>query len=334
MITVGLGNRAVAQNCEYKNLSSAFGPTFNQGDIGWCYAYSGSDLLTYKFRDELKGQSFSPLQMALFYNLNDAARINNEAGSVGAAIRLSTYRYNPNEENVFYGGLCMSSVDEVVLKTGSSLSVKKRFQQLSILKASYDLAKRTGSMAPFRETYTQMSAVNTLVSSLSEQDFVELFEESNKVDVGIRYIHRFCGVNSRFKFSESQYPSTYYIGDDYVELQKKGPAIYTPIRDARFLMKLIHKQLDNENVVSISYDSGFLRPLGPGVGNMLHASTVVGRQKIGGECNVIIRNSWGGCKNEKNEYLYSKKVTQCKDGYIWIPEQELLNHLQDVTYLK
>lgn len=336
---MNLGFYAWSGDCDYVNLSNHFGPASNQRGIGWCYAYSASDLITYKYKGVLKGQAVSPLHIALLYNLNDEDTVSKDGGTVNGAIRVSSYPYQSEHNSLFGKGLCLSSVDAQVFgSSGGSayqMPIKKQLYQILMMKEEYDRVRKNGAdRSRFLAMYKEFDAINPLINAMDPKIFSHLMENSNRVDIGIRYIDYFCPYSGRLKFSTSEYPMRYSIGDTFVVVPKKGPSIQTTISNSKFILDLVHEQLDRNNVSSIAYYSGFLKNDGNSAPVESHASTVVGRERIKGVCHVIVRNSWGDCKNQDGEYQYSRNVKQCKDGYIWIAESQLLKNLTGVTYLK
>jgi len=324
---------SLAERCSYVNLSNHFGTPYDQQDIGWCYAYSGSDLLTYKYRNVLGGQAVSPIHMALLQNLSDAERVSAEAGTVRNAIRFATYRFNETETSSFFKGLCLATVDAAVIDMRAKIGVKKQFAQLGLLKSEYDKVLPNGTNAGFIDYYAKIYLENPLISRLDVKTLQNLMQNSRSTEIGIKYLDIFCPYASRFKAPENEVAIYRYVGGEYATVPPKGPVVYTQIKDSHQILEMVHEQIDKKNVSSISYFPEFLSGAYQGQG-VLHASTIVGREFLRNSCHIIVRNSWGGCLDKQGKQKYSNAVTKCENGYLWVPENRLLPHLDGITYLK
>lgn len=177
--------------------------------------------------------------------------------------------------------------------------------------------------------------MNPLIYKIDVKSLQALLQDSRVSEVGIKCLDRFCPYSSRYKSTGSEYPFFFYVGGEINFTPPKGPTIVTKITVPSQIMDMVHKQQDVENVSSISYFTDFLKAGGSEENSGdRYSSTIIGREKIAGVCNMIIRNSWGGCKNKKGIYQYSKDVTKCEEGNLWVPESKLTKHLDGVTYLK
>lgn len=324
----------LASDCGYINLSNHFGKPYDQQDIGWCYAFSGSDLLTYKNRKILNGQAISPVHMALLQNLNDAEKVSADSGSVSTAIRMATYPFRADDSSAFFKGVCLASVDKAIIDPSATIGLRKQFLQLGQLKSIYDTAVAKRDQQLFIDYYTKVFLVNPLVYKIDVKSLQDVLQNSRVSEVGLKYLDKFCPYENRFKSAMPEYPKFVYVGGEINYRPPKGQTIVTKITEPKQIMDLVHKQLDIDNVVSIGYYPDFMKTGGFEDNHTdRHASTVVGREKVGNTCHIIIRNSWGGCKNKKGEYQYSRNVTKCEDGYLWVPEAKLTKHLDTITYL-
>lgn len=60
-----------------------------------------------------------------------------------------------------------------------------------------------------------------------------------------------------------------------------------------------------------------------------HASSIVGRKMINGECQYMIRNSWGlSCEPYHEPYK-----SRCRAGHVWVTEKELMANVFAVDYI-
>lgn len=81
--------------------------------------------------------------------------------------------------------------------------------------------------------------------------------------------------------------------------------------------------LNQGRIAGIGYESFLQKPSGA------HASSIIGRRIINGECQYRIRNSWGlSCEGYDSPY-----DKQCQMGEIWVKETELLPKIFSVDYI-
>ncbi|MBX3019382.1 MAG: hypothetical protein KF767_15960 [Bdellovibrionaceae bacterium] len=104
--------------------------------------------------------------------------------------------------------------------------------------------------------------------------------------------------------------------------QKKRPAA-EEAKVNQQMREALDSALNQGRIAGIGYDSFFKKPAGA------HASSIIGRRIINGECHYRIRNSWGlSCKGYDAPY-----DKQCQMGEIWVKEKELLPHVFSVDYI-
>lgn len=93
--------------------------------------------------------------------------------------------------------------------------------------------------------------------------------------------------------------------------------------------QVIDEQLNNNNIVGISYYSSVLtnpyaEPDGP------HASSLLARRfnEESLSCEYLLRNSWGeGCGRYTDGY-------ECDNGHVWVPRNQIDKGVFDVVYIK
>ncbi len=332
---LGISRFVLASNCNTINFIDQFQKTFNQNDIGWCYAFSAADLVSFKNRLSLKGKSVSPLHLALLQNLNEAQNFNKEAGIVKAAIRLATVRFDISDRSGFFRGVCLANIDERLAARQPHLGFRKQFYQLAQLKEKYDESVKIKNTAAFLDYYALLGKDNSPITYLATADLKKLLDSSNNRNIGIGYLDLFCPLEGRFRSPQPEYPVSFAVGDEISVGQKVGPTLQIAIKSANQVLDEVHAQLDLGNVSSIQYFADFLtnERVNRNSG-VYHASTVVGREFLNGACHIIVRNSWGDCKDSIGKSRYSNNVTKCKDGNLWIAEEKLLRQLNGITYIK
>lgn len=336
LLTLAVNLKTIASPCEKVNLSEHFQKVFDQKDMGWCYAFTAADLVSYKFREILQGKSISPMHLAILQNSSFEDRFNRDnGGSVKDTIRLATSRYVTGDRSGFHSGVCLSLVDEAISGFQPNRSPRQQFNQIWQLKNKYDQTLVSKDRKSYLEYLESLIKDNSPLKYIDSNRLEQLLKFSDNRNIGIEFINLFCPAEGRFVAPQVAYPVSYFVGDEISLPQKNGPSLVVPIKSSVQVMAAIHDQLTRNNVVGINYQAGFLRYENaenqPGD---FHASTVIGREMIRGVCHIIVRNSWGECKTQDGKYKYSKNVSRCQSGNLWIPENTLLKYLNGITYIK
>lgn len=138
---------------------------------------------------------------------------------------------------------------------------------------------------------------------LKQKNILEASENSNAVDYLLRVSNFLCKGSRVYNKSQKLQIISRYDGD---------------------LMNEVDAALNQDNIVGITYKSGFLVQA---VGQS-HASTIIGRRWKKSQCQYLIRNSWGN-----NCTQYSKYVDQCIDGNVWVAENHIKANLDNIVYI-
>lgn len=97
------------------------------------------------------------------------------------------------------------------------------------------------------------------------------------------------------------------------------------LAENRNLADKIDEALNKNIIAGIEYQAGFLLSKKM---HYMHWSNIVERKPMNGKCYYRIRDSFGSSCQRYNS------SRPCKDGYLWVEKQELLNHVDAVTYLE
>jgi len=306
---------AQAENCSPVDLAKEMGPVRHQGDIGWCYANAAADLLSHRYRHELKGEQVSALYTALmfntkFYENTFVSKIKqtitdgliSEGGSIYLAVRTSIAE-----------GFCPRTTDDHFTQNGTRKSLQTKLQMGLKLKALYDQRKMPQLQAAIKKIRTTDSILNEVTD------------------------------NRLYKILANSTPNTFLKGlaDELCRGKKFQPKTES---DVDLVLRPRMMGLNQGLFTEINYELDRKRPTGVGYYSTLfksydlpidvadvHASVIVGRKKINGQCNYKLRNSWGAGCNYKNPAFQGKG---CEAGNVWIPENKFKKYLYAVISLK
>lgn len=301
-----LSARAAGDNCStVKDLSTGLGPVHNQSNLEWCYAFTTADLLTQRMQKNgtlRNGERISPLQIAALHHLgqgNSPSSQTQTQGSVGDTLN-SVWKL-PMETTK----LCKES--DLSSEGGTDNPAFKRATKDSFKIFENAVAKTADERC--RLTDKNRNAIANLardMDKLNKASWEKQLEEACKTP---------------------KPPLDWDAdGDDdrYNAFVKDGK--WEPKAEvSRRLGAKLDKALASGSMASVIYHPGFMTKSEQ---KSLHVSSVVAREKgRDGTCYYRIRNSWGpGCSDYKDE-------KNCKDGYIWVRRDDLLNNMTNVTYL-
>lgn len=298
--------KRLQKDCTELDLSRPLGPNRSQGDIGWCYANTTADLLTYHYQDELKGQRVSAGYVALAYNNLFFQDSSFEGGFIFLAIKAAIKE-----------GICPVSTEESLLKQGPQVSLKKKLSGLRFLKKHFD---QTGGESLHEDLQKYYLTTRSVLTQIPRSDLVELLENSKPAQFPKKFADYVCH-DKKIHFSKQ---AGVRFDLKYFHLLNTTP-----------LLKKLHTQLDQNNIVGIDYFSDFFESDdAPNTNSGRHVSVVTGRRWNEQErrCELKLRNSWGSsCHGYTAQSLQKPGV--CVQGNIWISEDVLLKRIYGLSYI-
>lgn len=293
LILLMSGLSAYAQSCSSVDLrptagGRVLGEVRNQGGMTWCSSFVTADLLSFRQR-----QRVSALGVAIHWMNRPAdpqtLRQRAQAGTVPVL-----ERYGSN------AGLVMRSLrgrfqclerdlpsDDNVINT-----LRGTLERIAEVKRQFDRTHQCPAPS--------VQAVRSMFPRLTSEDVLNTLRVSALQDVHKNLLYRNC---------RGQYIN---VADSNLSLSHNWSDLDT--------------QLSRGNLVAFAYNSNVLKnanDTGTGRG---HTSTVVGRRVRNGQCEYLIRNSWG-----RSCGYYDKKFP-CEQGQIWVPKANLLRSANDFFY--
>ncbi|MGE5086854.1 MAG: hypothetical protein ACM3MG_11175 [Bacillota bacterium] len=307
MTLSGVAFGADEGRCTPVDMREALGPNRDQGNMGWCYANTTADLLSYRFRNELKGQPVSSGYIALAFNHTYFQEPNSEGGNVWLA------SYMAQRE-----GVCLQDVEEKIMHTGPRFKLKQKLSALLYLKQNFD---RTYGQSLDSDLKKYYGSYDSTLLAMPRGDLRHLFVSSTEQNIAKNFADYMCRGQ---RFYPHNVTST-YVDSRWFYLGSTQP-----------LLLQIHHQLDQANIIGINYYADFFdKDNAPKTPDGRHASSIVGRRwnKDKKTCELLIRNSWGTrCTGYKAASL--KEPGVCDKGNIWVSEKVLGQYLTSIVWLK
>lgn len=294
-------NSFAAGTCENIDLRDQLGPVLNQDGTGLCYAYTASDLVSYKM-----GRRVSPVDIALQYTKN-----RDELMWRGAGNKYLNQVTDERKRDIFHGGWVRYALqysnqagfcaDEKINSNDftSSRGLFKGLVNLNQLSLhQYNLDSSTG------ESCGKFAEIQKVFPGVSIREIQDTASRSNIMNVGANLSDKACEPRLR--------PSTPL---QFKNLHNEGSRSEI-LRNSDF--NEIDRVLNKKQPVSVSIFMDKIYSFGKSsIANQpRHAITLAGRKynPATGKCEYILKNSWGP---ECDRYY---KV-RCENGYLFVPEE-------------
>lgn len=296
----------IASEVECKNVdlrdSSVVGPVRNQGSLGWCFAYAAADLYGHALKKRI-----SPIDIALSY-----------------------YQDNPNysraDENMMtsYRAGRQDYVFNTVLRHGVCLDNKvSAFRQdaperiIEIERLANRISEFTGSSSERRNQTVRLIQSNfhllngifpTSNYSTLRDAFLEL--DSSKAPL-VSLVDNICG--------------------------NRIPVDHLRMRGGRFTPDGSVNQIRNiignaKRPVLIGYNAALLRNPSLTDTRINHVSTIMGTRVFKGQCQYLLKNSWGG--NNTSYHWPLRTVWASDNGHTWISESLIRKMTKEVRWVQ
>ncbi|MEK2690377.1 C1 family peptidase [Bdellovibrio sp. GT3] len=299
------------KSCSPVDMSKEMPPIRNQDSVGWCYAFTAADLLSYKMK-----KNISAADIALQDQDNWLDSI--ERGVKGStAADFNGGWFSHSLQSMQRKGLCLEKDLSSEDNSGGTFADSLR---------SLDSWGRATIAAKRQECDSLYAETKKLFPGATLSDLQEVVKSSSKRD----FIN-----NLREKSCKQRIPAQYEV----VTITKQG--YYKKIYDklARNSPELdyaqaLDEQLSNKNPVGVSIDANGLSdrrsPATTYENSASHALSVVGRRfnDSTGQCEYLLRNSYGaGCSGYDS-------TLECKKGMIWMPKPDLMSRTWGLSYVK
>lgn len=300
-----------------KDLSTGLPPVHNQADLGWCYAFTLSDLMGQKLQQDGKlkrGETISPLNVAAMYYMWNGKNPTREKYT-GGVVSYGIDRVN--EMAAAGQKLCKES--DLSSKDGSENEVFKK----SSAAAGRLFQEALKKPIPKEETKRAQGRSACVLKSGNLKTMQNLTDNMDAVGKAVwqKELKDRCQIDPPQFGQELEWAS-----DRDIEHRKSGRITEDKDADKR-LEKKLDEALGKGKMAGISYDPRFmLQKSGEG----LHVSSVVARERgRDGQCYYKIRNSWGESCEPYNEQV--KKG--CRQGNLWVKSSDLIRNTVSVTYI-
>lgn len=313
-----LSFQAKATDCSAIDLrNDHLGAVRDQENQAWCYAYTVSDLYTYKLGTE----KLSSADVAITYNKTPIPNIQRKIYE--AVFKLKSPGQVQYEhvtgfmaiaaKAAMHRGVCLESnfpSGYLTKVTESASGIKEELVRMK--EATHEIHEiRLAVKNAILKNQPYNSSVYYKFPGVDKVTFFATLAAKRKDEIFYAFTERACqskriAVNDQIKVN-------YFVKNKHI-------------------FNIIDEQLEKHNIVGFDYDSGILENLDlkkPKIDN-LHASSIVGRRFNANKnsCEYLVRNSHGeSCAQ------YDPRV-ECDHGNLWMPKETLQKFMYDMVYLE
>lgn len=283
-----------------------------QGDIGWCFGYAASDVLS-----QAVGKPLSAVYVSTNYinGLTAAGKFVRslmhggpvpEAGFIASAINdMKDLGQACTTEGVPYNGIF--KVNSYVSRTGSFLGNLQRLRENRCDKPCQQVVD---------------AGIKYYTAQLKVEDVKKYLIDNKNVELEKAFfalIDSSCGEN-RVSVSRN------------IEVETAVQSTLQPgmrgYDETKNLIYSLDSALDKNKVVGLEYNAAHITAAGGTMGGF-HASTILARKTINNKCHYLVRNSWGDVCNYRSGIICEKE----QGGY-WVDKKTLKKMSSKIAWIK
>ena len=323
------------KSCTYKNnVRPPINKVRNQDGIGWCYAFSSADLLSYKYKTKVSAVDIAITFNEKYFFSKKESIFSNSASNVQGGIAFSALGHALNK------GVCLEKdlpsegyVDSDLIDLIKDLEAMSK-NYLEYINYSYVPAEQGMISTPGFTYYDKQKS-----KKFSKEIYTKYFSCNA---TSKRYQKAFPNVNFQ-QFMNVLHNSTkqsIYQEMSEVSCKRKKPKRPPEVKweleiggGGKDLINIFDEQLNNNNIAEIAYFSSILYEPAYALEGR-HSSVVVGRRfnEATNDCEYLIKNSHGpSCAKYSKMY---KKYNRCDKGMIWVPESLISESAYEATWLE
>lgn len=262
-------------------------PVRDQATAPCCFAYTAADLVSFKL-----GRTVSALDVAIADNLANRGSASYSAGElcIGGSIKSAV---NSSQARGFCSEQDLPSTDYGLEQKYKD--IQDSFTRLIEFQKKFD--SHPSELVNCNEIE---GIVGHFFPNQNLKDLLAVVQASNAKTILANLNERTCRERIR----------------------SKGKLNVTEMTEGQGFFQKIHEQIGKRNIVGIEYHvAGLLNEEGIArlQGGDSHASSIIGRRFHDGQCQLLLRNSWGSdCS------MYRADLQEnCSGGNVWIPSDDL-----------
>lgn len=309
------------QSCYPVDYSQYVGPIRNQGETAWCFAYTAADLISQRV-----GGFVSAVDLATQFYLADEREL---AAVTHPAVREFLASY-PSFAADLQWARAIAVANKPFRRFPGVSHAEGGFEDLAAIVANARGLCAEANL-PSNNGYS-LQALKRLrhyvYTNLANQRMNRSEAVARANREWMQSVDRVCKrVESPVPFI----PVSVFLApgvEEFRTYQRQG-RLY-PQDAGRRLLGLVNYALNNGRIAAIGYDADLISDFGNDDELQAHASSIVGRNMINGQCHYLLRNSWGA----SCDYYRPEFRDRCRAGHLWISEAELIKASFSASFLR
>ncbi|MCB0349942.1 MAG: hypothetical protein KDD38_02090 [Bdellovibrionales bacterium] len=323
--------RSPAQ-CSPVDLRGQLPPVRNQDSMGWCFAFTAADLLSFK-----SGENISPKSLAVhsvkmkLASRNIMANVSSDEKKRGTESMVDNdfleSLYGPISYSEYEGGgstrLAIVQAPHTIICTEQELP-SENFNDVDLLCKLRYIEKVANELPKYSLNNFSKSRCNEIMPALESFPNLTLSEVADGLRLSSRadVISNLTDQNCNKK--ESSLRLQKKLKDIQVSTLTRGEGV-----NGQHLVRSIDRNFKEGRPSGVSYSARVLT--NPAWSDRTvdgHASVIVGRRynDSTGQCEYLLRNSWGSA--------WKPKRYESEGGYAWIPQASLARSMRQVQWVE
>jgi hypothetical protein len=291
-------------------LTALFSTPRNQGPIGWCYAFTASDLISVEM-----GKPVSALHASTIHN----RQIFNTS-NLRATMENRRKAYPPAYDEVYEGGDSDEVIRQVqkqswICSEDSLPSNREKTVLVDELIWNLEQLKKESHRMVYQSDHLCSEVSNVLKPfNLSSADVDTILTSALSDDLNLtmdQFVRSACTEKLK------NIPE--------MKVRKVKRPEFNDVIGVKEYMNEINSALEKGKPISFDYNLAGIKKGSDG----LHASVIMGRRWKNGKCEYKVRNSWGDTC-----LLYLPEIECNKsEGAYWLSAEKLFSSSNNFTYI-
>lgn len=302
-------SKPVPKDCTYIDFRSKLPKIRDQDSVGWCYAYTAADLVSFKM-----GVEVSPIDIA---NATEASQ-DTYMASLKSAFLGATDKVRALDKGVSSMSIPIEASSKRGFCRDDDLPLREKtiVEGRQVLKEYFKLLEKIQNSDQAERTCGfSVNVIQSYFPNLSTTHIQQILKDNSSMPLADRLINASC--------------KNRVIPKEKIQLKIAADKL-SPWGKK---LESVNQLLESGRPAAIAYLARVY--LGENDPNVLankdgHASSIVGRKwdPSSGKCEYLIRNSFG------KSCAFYRFPEKCEEGYIYVPAEVLMKDTHEVSYVQ
>jgi len=326
---------AAEQSCDHLDLRPQMGAPWDQGDTGWCYAFTAAQLVSFKLQKKIS--AFDLALQANFSSLEELKKL--EDPRIQSYLKINADIFDQIQETRSLESERLRSSKILTpsgfLEVGGEehhailMANTKGFCLENSLPSQENAMKKTFSIAQKKWLKSEQ---NRKSADLQTPQILGILKDPRAKRAAKALLDEAdlrCGP--RLKLANPLLPVSILAAEDAAGLKRTFPTQKALTWNRNRMFSHINQALNEGRPVTIGYDAHEVQDTPNDGESGEHSSLIVARKKMKGTCYYFVRDSYG----KSCDQYQTKFKSRCEEaqGGIWVKDTDL-NSIYSVIQLK